>query len=210
MVTPDDFGVHQRLNSSGLVHASYTMRAGALNVRVTTSSRSDVRSTVVLLSFSFFASIKFLLPLQFLDNLVQLVKARGPELAVALDPCRLFGQCASAELAGPHASDLFRGDEPRLLQHAHMLLHAREAHVERLGEIRDRGVCTAELLQNTAPGGVRERSEGGVEAGPRILNHMVQHMTHGLSPLQGGSSARCVADLRAGLFWRRGGLALGA
>src|SRR4026209_1657884 len=44
---PIDFGTHHRLTSSGLVHASNTMRAGALKVRVTTSSRSDFRSTVV-------------------------------------------------------------------------------------------------------------------------------------------------------------------
>src|SRR5215510_15678755 len=44
---PADFGTHHRLNSSGLVHASNTIRAGALKVRVTTSSRSDFRSTVV-------------------------------------------------------------------------------------------------------------------------------------------------------------------
>src|SRR6185295_13582114 len=31
-----DFGTHHRLNSSGLVHASNRMRAGALKVRVTT------------------------------------------------------------------------------------------------------------------------------------------------------------------------------
>src|SRR3954467_12261614 len=181
MVTPDDFGVHQRLNSSGLVHASYTKRAGALNVRVTTSSRSDVRSTAVLLSPSFLASIDLLLPFQFLDNLVQLVKAREPELAVALDPCPLFIQLAQAELAGPHAPDLLRGDEPRLLQDADMLLHAREGHVERLGEIRDRNVCTAELLQNAASRGVRERGERGIEAGPRILNHVVQYLAHALA-----------------------------
>jgi hypothetical protein len=45
--TPVDFGAHHRLISSGLVHASNTMRAGPLKVRVTTSSRSDFRSTVV-------------------------------------------------------------------------------------------------------------------------------------------------------------------
>src|ERR1700674_4495332 len=45
--TPNDFGAHHRLSSSGLVHASNTMRAGPLKVRVTTSSRSDFRSTVV-------------------------------------------------------------------------------------------------------------------------------------------------------------------
>jgi hypothetical protein len=43
---PIDFGAHHRMNSSGLVHASNTMRAGALKVRVVTSSRPDFRSTV--------------------------------------------------------------------------------------------------------------------------------------------------------------------
>src|SRR6185437_12324673 len=82
---PIDFGTHHRLNSSGLVHASNTMRAGPLTVRVTTSSRSDFRSTVVRFmgvgSLSLLASIDLLLPFQFLDNLVQLVEACVPELA---------------------------------------------------------------------------------------------------------------------------------
>src|SRR5271154_4936774 len=90
---PNAFGVHHRCSNSGLVHASNTMRAGPLKVRVTTVSRSDVRSTVAP-SLSFLASIDFLLPFQFLDNLVQLVETCGPELAVPLDPCRLFFQPA--------------------------------------------------------------------------------------------------------------------
>src|SRR5215510_10740450 len=144
---PHDFGTHHRLNSSGLVHASITTRAGPLTVRVTTSSRSDFRSTVVRFfmcvgSLSLLASIDLLLPFQFLDNLVQLVEACGPELAVPLDPCRLFLQPARAELAGPHPPDLLCDDEPRLLQDADMLLHAGEGHVEVLGTVRDRGVCT--------------------------------------------------------------------
>src|SRR5580692_9433196 len=74
--TPVDFGAHHSLSSSGLVHASNTMRAGPLKVRVTTSSRSDFRSTVVRLCMavgllSLPASIDLLLPFQFLDNLVQ-------------------------------------------------------------------------------------------------------------------------------------------
>src|SRR6187397_652568 len=80
---PIDFGTHHCLNNSGLVHASNTRRAGPLKVRVTTSSRSDFRSTVVRFvltagSLSFLASIDLLLPFQFLDHLVQLVEARGP------------------------------------------------------------------------------------------------------------------------------------
>src|SRR5262244_2332858 len=76
---PLDFGTHHRLNSSGLVHASNTRRAGPLKVRVVTSSRSDFRSTVVRFfvgvgSPSVLASIDHLLPFQFLDNVVQLVE----------------------------------------------------------------------------------------------------------------------------------------
>ena len=60
--------------------ASNTMRAGPLKVRVTTSSRSDFRSTVVRFfmgvgSLSLLASIELLLLFQFLNNLVQPVEA---------------------------------------------------------------------------------------------------------------------------------------
>src|SRR5512141_2922411 len=142
MDMPIDFGSHHCLNSSGLVHASNTMRAGPLTVRVTTSSRSDFRSTVVrffmgVSSLSLLASIDLLLLFQFLDNPVQLVEPGVPELAVPLEQCRLLLPSAQAESAGPHAPDLLRGDEPRLLQDADMLLHAREGHVEFLGKVRD-------------------------------------------------------------------------
>src|SRR5882672_11254876 len=108
---PIDFGTHHRLNSSGLVHASNTRRAGPLKVRVTTNSRSDFRSTVVRFfmgvgSLSLFASIDLLLPFQFLNNLVQLVEACVPELAVPLHPRRLILQPVRPQLAGPHATDL--------------------------------------------------------------------------------------------------------
>src|ERR1700745_1284194 len=83
--TPVDFGAHHRVSRSGRVHASNTMRAGPLKVRVTTSSRSDIRSTVVRLfrgvgSLSLLSAIEFLLPFQFLDNLIQRVEACAPEL----------------------------------------------------------------------------------------------------------------------------------
>src|SRR5262245_57122290 len=104
----NDFGVHHCSRSSALVHASNTMRAGPLTVRVTTSSRSDVRSTVDVFSsvasLTFVATIASLLPFQFLDHLVQLVKACVPELAVPRDPCRLILQSARAEPARPYAA----------------------------------------------------------------------------------------------------------
>src|SRR5262249_54109906 len=187
---PIDFGTHHCLNSSGLVHASNTMRAGPLKVRVTTISRSDFRSTVVrffvgVASLSLLASIGVLPSFQFLDNLVQFVEACVPELAVLLEPCRLFLQSARAQLAGPHAPDLLRRDEPGLLQDADVLLHAREGHAEPVSKVRDRGVGTSELLQNAASGGIRERGERGVEAGSRILNHTVQYVPRGSTICKG-------------------------
>src|SRR5262245_50523113 len=59
------------------------MRAGALKVRVTTSSRSDLRSTVVRFfpevgSLSPITSIDLSLLFQFIDNIIQLAEAYGP------------------------------------------------------------------------------------------------------------------------------------
>jgi len=53
--------------------------------------------------------------------------------------------------------------------------------VEFLGKVRDRGVCTSELLQNAAPRGVREGGERGVETGFLILNHTVQCLPRGFA-----------------------------
>src|SRR5689334_20452203 len=99
----NDFGTHHRLNSSGLAHASNTMRAGPFTIRVTTSSRSDFRSTVARFfvgSLFLPASIHLLLCFQFVDNFVQLIEARIPELTISLDPFRLFIESTHAELAG--------------------------------------------------------------------------------------------------------------
>src|SRR5207248_10656831 len=169
-VIPIDLGTHQRLSSSAFVNASNTIRAGPLMVRVTTTSRSDFRSTVVRFftgpgSLPILAFIALLLAGEFLDHLVQRVEAFVPAPAVPLEPHRLFFQSARAQLARPHASDLLRGDEPRLLQNADVLLHARERHAESLGKVRDRGVGASEPLQNATPRGVRERRERSVQAG---------------------------------------------
>src|SRR5262245_37755271 len=151
-----DFGTHQRFISSGVVQASNTMRAGALNVRVTTRSRSDFRSTVVWFfvgsrSFVFTALLLFL---EFLDDVVQVVEARCPHALIPFEPRRLGRKAALAESAGAHASDLFRGDESGILQHTDVLLHAGKGHMKFLCEVRNRSVRAPELFQNAASGGV--------------------------------------------------------
>src|SRR5258708_36404418 len=112
---PTDFGTHQRLSNSGLLHASKTMCAGALNVRVTTSSRSDLRSTAVRFMAaglpSFSSGICLLLWFQVLDNLVQRVEAGGPEVAVPVRPGGLFFQRPHAQPSGSYPPRLFTSGE---------------------------------------------------------------------------------------------------
>src|SRR5690348_526369 len=88
--TPSDLGAHQRFRSSGFVHASKTIRAGALKVRVTTSSRSDFRSTVVapltVPSLAPGCGIGLLLSFQFLDEVVELLEPLVPYAAIAIEP----------------------------------------------------------------------------------------------------------------------------
>src|SRR5690349_23062571 len=96
-------------------------------------------------SRSFVASIVLLLLFQLLDDLVQLVEARIPEPAIPVDPGRLLVEPPRTEPARPDAPDLLRGDELGLLEDADVLPHARQGHVERLGQIRDRCVGMPEL-----------------------------------------------------------------
>src|SRR5262245_5870252 len=161
-----DLGTHQRFISSGLVHASNTMRAGALNVRVTTRSRSDFRSTVVwfLVDSPSFVFTVLLLLLEFLNDVVQFVEAFGPHPAMPFEPRRLLHEAPLAESTRAHAPDLLRRHEPSLLQDADVLLHARQRHLEALGEVRDRRIRASELLEDAAARGIGDRAERGVEA----------------------------------------------
>ena len=87
-----------------------------------------------------------------------------------------FIEPALAKRTRPDAADLRRRDEPGMLQHADVLLHAGERHVEPLGEVRDRRIRPPELLQHAAPRGIRQRGERGVELRDlRLLNHLVQY-----------------------------------
>ena len=58
---------------------------------------------------------------------------RRERAALPLDPGRLVLEPARTERAGPDPPDLPGGDEVGLLQHAHVLPHAGQGQVERLG-----------------------------------------------------------------------------
>src|SRR5690242_12878889 len=139
---PAPSGTHHFRNRSGLHQASYTRRAGALNARVATNSRSDLRSTFVgfsaaaLLALAIFVLLAF----EVFDDPVESVEALAPELVVPGDPGGFFLEPARPELAGADAADLLRDHEAGLLEHADVLLHAGQGHVEAAGQVADRGV----------------------------------------------------------------------
>src|SRR5687768_5502690 len=175
-VMPMERGTHHFLNNSGLDHASNTSRAGASNVRVTTTSRSDVFCTVVRWdSLSFLATTGLLLAFEFVDDTVQRFEARVPHLAVTRDPLHLLLETARADAARAHSADLFGGHEAGQFEHADVLFHAREGHFELVGEVGDGGVAACELVEDATAGGVGKGGEGGVEVCRRMLNHVVQY-----------------------------------
>src|SRR3954453_4429526 len=99
-------------------------------------------------------------------------------MVIPLDPLRHFLETASADSAGPYAADLLGDDEPRLFEDADVFPHARERHVEPFSEVRDRGFLAAQLLEDTASRGVRQRCKSGIELRARILNHAVQFLPY--------------------------------
>src|SRR3954451_9958827 len=163
-LSPIDAGTHHCRNSSASVQASNTTSRGPSIVRVTTSSRSDVRSIVVRsiavgASAAFRVSIVPLLPSPLRDDLLQHVEPGVRQLALPLDPFRLFFESTRAKAARPHAPDLLGRDKFCLLQDADVLPHACQGHVESLGQIRDRCVASSEPLHDATPGGIGQCRE---------------------------------------------------
>src|SRR4051794_8396572 len=145
---PNDFGTHHCRNRSASVHASNTTSRGPSIVRVTTSSWSDVRSTVVrsivVASAALGVSIVPLLLSSLRDDLLQPVEPRVPQPALLLDPRGLVLETPRAEPARPHPPDLLGRDELGVLQHPDVLPHPGKGHMECAGQIRDRRVASSE------------------------------------------------------------------
>src|SRR5688500_9887027 len=139
METPSDEGAHQRLTSSGVVHASNTMRAGPLNVRVTTISRSPSSSIEVRLinaaSLPLFATTGFLLFIELCDELVEFLEAHIPDLAIALYPVVKLAQRLRAQLVDALLGARLHVHEPCFLQHAQMLRDLRLPELQALADV---------------------------------------------------------------------------
>src|SRR5690349_14638371 len=182
-VSVEPCGPHHRFRCSGLLIASKTSRRGAPKSRVRTISRSEGNVTWRPAGFSSagfaasrsgdcaatapvlrFAAVTFLLlSLKFVEVIAQAVEALFPEPAVLSDPIRDLPQRLRVEAAGPPLRPPALRDQAGALQHLEVLGHGGQGHVERLGELLDRGLARGEPREDRAAGRVGEGREGGAE-----------------------------------------------
>ena len=93
-----------------------------------------------------------------------MIEALGPEALIAIEPVVGLAHRLGMQAARDCAAGLFARDEAGVGQDVEMLHHRRQRHGKRFGEFAHRnGLALAELRQQRAPGGVRERGEGAVE-----------------------------------------------
>lgn len=73
--------------------------------------------------------------------------------------------------------------------------------MELVGKVRDRSICTPELLQHTASGGVGERRERDIESAAGILNHTVQYTPHSAANANGCAPSPEAVEGRLATAW---------
>ena len=110
-----------------------------------------------------------LMPFPF-DQRLELVEASGPELLPLPQPAFRFLQRLGLQRANLPAPRLLAFDEPRALQHLHVLRSAREGHREGLAKLAHRFVAEGEAGEHPAPGRIGQCPEGRVES---LFNHVV-------------------------------------
>ena len=85
-----------------------------------------------------------LLRLEFAQVVVQTIEALLPEPAIAIEPVVDVLEGGGLDPAGPPLRRAAARDQAGPLQHLEMLGDGREAHLERRGELRDRGFAQRE------------------------------------------------------------------
>ena len=91
-----------------------------------------------------------------------------------VEPARRFFQPLGARAAEHSAPDLLARHQTSLRQHAHVLQHRRQRHLERPREIADRQRRAARQSLHDRPSGrIGESGERYVQAVGDIVNHMV-------------------------------------
>ena len=101
--------------------------------------------------------------LHFLEQGVEALEARLTELAVVLQPAGGVGSGWRLEPAGAALGVAAARDQAGVLQHLEVLGDRGLAHLERLGELLDRGLAQREPREDRPSRRVGKSGEGGVE-----------------------------------------------
>jgi hypothetical protein len=79
-----------------------------------------------------------------------------------LDPREGIAHRPGRERGTPDPAVTLNGSEPGALEHAYVLGHRRQRHVEARGELADRGVPRRQPREDLAAGAVGESEERGI------------------------------------------------
>ena len=96
-----------------------------------------------------------------------------PEGAILRDPRRGVLHGLGGEAAAVHAAVDFAVEEACGLEDAQVLRDGRQRNAERFGELGNHGLAPSEAGQDGAAGGIRKRTEGGIQKRVGIVNHSV-------------------------------------
>src|SRR5215217_901167 len=154
-VTSPRFPLHQRLTSSGVVHALYTRCLGASNSRVIRIC-SSVGSVTVALPLPV-TSTPFLLPLEVLEHGVHSVEPLRPEALVAQHPIVDGLERPRVQPVHPPPPLVARLDRPHLAEHPQMFGHQRLGHPQPAHQVAHGPLAGGEEVQDLPPPGLGYR-----------------------------------------------------
>src|SRR5438445_13123451 len=157
IVTSPRFACHQRLTSSGVVHALYTRCLGASNSRVMRicSSVGSVNVAVPLLVIA----ISFLLPFEVLQHDIQPVQALRPRALVVLHPVMDRLERVAVQPVQPLPSLVAHGDQAHFSEDAQVLGHLWLGQPEHAHQVVHGALSPDEDVQDLAPPALGYRVE---------------------------------------------------
>jgi hypothetical protein len=103
----------------------------------------------------------------------ELVELEFPELAVLLDPFLRVAHRRGHERRAARPAVAAHASESGPLEHADVLGHRGQRHVESAGQIRNASLAQGKAREDLPPRRIGERGKGGVERG--MVNHVVNH-----------------------------------
>ncbi len=101
-----------------------------------------------------------------------MIELRFPEPAIALDPLQRSAHRRGRQRGAPDTALTLDRRETRTLEHAHMLRHGWQRHVEPRRELADRPVASRESREDLPPRRISECSERAIEQ-LGMVNHTV-------------------------------------